>query len=112
MTDGEAIEKPVKLRLFPTLPPMMENKPKIFVGKDKEIGSNNFDSGSEDDLDIISNMISVLPLEYDVVTKVTEEEDGSAEEMDTHKPLCYYVMHDDSVNKDKTIFKRPNMSIQ
>lgn len=30
----------------------------------------------------------------------------------TYKPLCFYVMHDGSVNKDKAIFERPDMSMQ
>lgn len=32
--------------------------------------------------------------------------------MGTHKPLCYYVMHDGSVNKDKFVFERPYISMQ
>lgn len=57
----------------------MEKEPKIYVGDDKEMASNEFDSGSEDDLDIICNMIFVVPLEYNTITEVTEEEDGLPE---------------------------------
>lgn len=41
--------------------------------------SNDFHSGSEDDLDIICNMIFVLQLEYDTFIELTKEEDGPAE---------------------------------
>lgn len=61
-------KNPVKQSLFPPLPPVMENKPKISVGSDEEMTSNDFDSGSEDELDIICNMIPVLPLDYDTIT--------------------------------------------
>lgn len=40
------------------------------------MASNDFDSGSERELDIICNMISMMLLEYDKVTEVTGEEDG------------------------------------
>lgn len=53
-----------------------------------------------------------MPLEYDTFVEVTKKEDGSAEEMATHKPLCYYFMHDGPMNKVKAIFERPDMSIQ
>lgn len=29
--------------------------------------------------------------------------------MATHKPLCYCVMHNGSINKDKSVFERPDM---
>lgn len=32
--------------------------------------------------------------------------------MANHKPLCYYVMNDGSINKDKAIFERSGMSMQ
>lgn len=51
------------------------------------MANNDFDFGSERELDVICNMISVLPLEYDTITEVTEEEDGLVEEMAIHKPL-------------------------
>lgn len=47
---------------------MVENKHKVSIGSDEEMASNNFNSGSEGELDIIWNMISVLPLEYDTIT--------------------------------------------
>lgn len=39
------------------------------------MASNDFDSGLKDDMDIICNVIFMLPLEYDTITKVTKEED-------------------------------------
>lgn len=55
---------------------------------------------------MIYNMISVLPIEYDTVTKVTKEKYNElAEELSKHKPLCYYVMKDDFIEEDKAIFE-------
>lgn len=71
----------------------------------------NFDSGSEPELDIIYNMIYMFPLEYDTVTKVIKKE-GLGEDITTHKPLCYYVMNDGSVNEGRAIFERPDMAMQ
>lgn len=72
---------------------------KAKIGVDEEMVSNDFDYGSEHDFDLICNMIYVLPLMYDTLSKLIEEEGGLAEEMATHKPLCYYVMDDGSVNE-------------
>lgn len=111
LTDRKNEKKHVKQILFPPLPLVVENEPKVSIGSDEEIASNDFDYGLEGELDIICNMIYVIPLEYDTVTEVTEEEDVFTEEIATHKPLCYYMMHHGSVNKDKAIFERPDMSM-
>lgn len=60
--EGHAIRKFVKQRLFPPLPPLVEHEPKATVDEDEEMASKDFDSGSEDDLDIICNMLFVLSL--------------------------------------------------
>lgn len=46
-----------------------------------------------------------------MVTKVIVGE-GLVEKLVTHKPLCYYMMSDNSVNEDHTIFERPYMAMQ
>lgn len=57
-------------------------------------------------------MIFVLPLEYDQVTKITEDESGLAEELENSKPLMFYVMNNGAISKDKAIFERPNYRLQ
>lgn len=79
--------------------------------EDDDMETNNFDSGSEPKLDIICNMISMLPLEYDTITTVFEEE-GLDEELSSYKPMCYYVMNESSFNKGRAIFERPYMAMQ
>jgi hypothetical protein len=54
--------------------------------------TSNF-SGSDPSLDIVCNVVSVLPVEYDVPSEVNEVEIDCTEEMAIHKPLCYYVMN-------------------
>lgn len=85
---------------FPSFPLVAKNEElKAKIGVDEEIVSNDFDYGQEHDFDLICNMIYVLPLMYDTLSKVIKEECGLAEEMATHKPLSYYVMDDGSVNE-------------
>lgn len=48
--------------------------------EDIDIEIDNFDLGSKPELDIICNMIFLLPLEYDTVIEVIEEE-GLEEEL-------------------------------
>lgn len=67
------MRNPIKKRLFPSLPLVVENdEPKATTGEDEDMVSNDFDSGSKDDMDTICNMISVFPLEYDTITEVTK----------------------------------------
>ena len=40
------------------------------------------------------------------------KEEGLDEELATHKPLCFYVMNDSSINEDHDIFERPDMAMQ
>lgn len=112
MDDEQKAKKPVKQKLFFPLPSVVKNEPKVYVGSDEEMKIKDFNFGAEDELYVICNKISVLSLEYDTVTKVTKDEDWLAKEMDTHKPLCYYVIHGSFINKEKDIFERPNMSMQ
>lgn len=72
---------------------------------------NNF-SMSEGNLDILCNVVSVLLVEYDVVTKVTDtEEEYSTENMARHKPVCYYVMNYGCVEEKNSIFERPDIGM-
>lgn len=112
LADRQKAKNPVKQRLFPPLPLVVENEPKVSIGSYEEMDGNDFDSGPDGGLDNICNMISVLPLEYDTITEVTEEGDGLVEEMATHKPLCYYVVDDGSVKEDKEILERPDITMQ
>ncbi|PNX56307.1 hypothetical protein L195_g058142, partial [Trifolium pratense] len=48
---------------------------------------------SDPEFDVLVNVVSILPAEYDVWSEVTEGEDEFDEsELALHKPMCYYVM--------------------
>lgn len=79
LADGQKEMKHVKQKLFTPIPPLIENEPKVSIGSGVEMASNDFDSRSKGELDIICNMLFVFPLEYDIVTEVTEENDVFAE---------------------------------
>lgn len=58
-----------------------------------EMVSDNFEDSSEDDLIIYCNIVSILPIEYDYIFEVSENEDGVASEVDVgQKYLCTYLM--------------------
>ena len=80
------VKKPATERIFPLLSTIKKDLPK----EDEEMTSNF--SNSEPSLDIVCNVLSILPVEYDVTSEVNEVETDFTEEMANHKPLCYYVM--------------------
>lgn len=56
--------------------------------KDKEMATYNFYLGLDDDFDVIRNVVSMLPRDYDCVTKVTKLVDCDEEEIAKHKHVC------------------------
>lgn len=69
---------------------------------------DNFGTESEPSLDITCNVVSVLPREYDQVTKVKEPEDSTTIEMVRHMPVCYYIMNNGCVEEQNSFFERPD----
>lgn len=61
--------------------------------KDDDMLIDGFDLESESFIGINYNMVYVLTLEYDQVTKVKEIEDIDKANMAKHMPVCYYVMN-------------------
>lgn len=54
-------------------------------------------------------IVSVFPVEYDMVSEVSETEgDCVPNETDGGKPLCYYVMNSSMVEEHKVMFERRN----
>lgn len=73
--------------------------------KDDDMLTDDFDSGLEGELDIICNMIFVLPIEFDQINEVIKEEDDYfAAKMENHMPLCYYVMNNGCIEEEISIF--------
>ncbi|PNX69000.1 hypothetical protein L195_g056475, partial [Trifolium pratense] len=65
------------------------------------------------DFDVMVNVVSILPLEYDIPTEVNElEEDFEALNLADHKPMCYYVMQNGCVEEQKAIFEKPDLGMQ
>lgn len=68
-----------------------------------------FESGPEDELDIICNVVSILPIKFNQITKGTKEyDDCFSEEIGNHKSICYYVMNNGCVEEEKFVFDRPD----
>lgn len=51
-------------------------------------------------------MVSVLPREYDQVTKVEETEEMDEAEMAKHRRICYYVMNNGCIEKQNAFLER------
>ena len=67
------------------------------AAKCSEESTDDFNSDSEESLNILVNMVSILSAEYDCLTEVEDSADRDAEEMALHKPTCYFVMNNDSI---------------
>jgi len=92
----EIVKRPVKERL--SLPPVEENP----VGDD-EMGSDFMDS--EPDFDVICNVVSILPAEYDVLSEVEESEDDfNLKDMEKYKSMRCYVTNYCCGDEQKVIF--------
>lgn len=68
---------------------------------------------SEPEFDVLCNVVSILPAQYDVISKVEEnEEEFDTKNMANHKPVCYYVMNNGCVEEQQAMFEKPNGSMQ
>jgi len=102
----EVAKRPAKERIFPPLPPMKDN-----LVENEEV---NFDfMDSEPDINVVYNAVSILPTEYDIVSKVKDSyEDFDPEDMANHRPMCYYVTNFGCVEDQKVVFENPNGSMK
>ena len=79
----ESKRRPAKERLSL---PLVEEDP----NEDNELGSGFTDS--EPDFDVICNLVSILPAEYDMISEVDDsEEEFDPKGMGEYKPMCYFV---------------------
>jgi len=68
---------------------------------------------SEPDFDVICNVVSILPAEYDVISEVEEsEEDYNLEDLEKYKSMCCYVTYYGYSNQQKATFDKPNGSMK
>lgn len=92
----EMVKRPATERIFPPLPVLKESLPK--------------EDESDLSLDIVCNVVLVLPMEYDVPSEVNEIERDFTKEMVAHKPLCYYVMDNGCVENQHAVFEKPKVA--
>src|ERR1044072_1556573 len=109
LTNAQVGKKPMSERLYFPLPTITEENEKVIESnEDENMITDNFDSGSEESLNIICNVVSILPAEFDRLSEVTEDEDDTAtKESKDHKPIYYYVMNEGEVIETDAVFKRP-----
>lgn len=80
--------------------------------KEDELVYDNIDSGSEDDFNVLCNVVFVLPREYDCVTELFESADCEEEEMPRHKLVCYFIMNNGFIEEQNVFFERPGEGIK
>lgn len=80
-------------------PPFLSIKESIYV-KDEEM---DFDFiYSKPDFNVLCNVVSILPAQYDVISEVEEnEEEFDTENMANHKSVFYYVMNNGWVEEQE-----------
>ncbi|XP_045802327.1 uncharacterized protein LOC123895902 [Trifolium pratense] len=99
----EVARRPLKERL--TQPEDDQKVENEFEGENME-DEDLLDSDPE--FDVLVNVVSILPAEYDVWSEVTEGEDEFDEsELALHKPMCYYVMNNGCLGEQMANFERP-----
>ena len=54
----------------------------------------------------------MLPIEYDVILEVTEDEEDFIKEMTAHQPKCYYVMDNGCVEGQQAMFEKLDHHMQ
>ncbi|KAK2388635.1 hypothetical protein QL285_062295 [Trifolium repens] len=107
----ELAKRPVKERLTPIKESDAENNKEADDEEDFMDDDDLLDD--ESDFNVLVNVVSVLPVEYDIPTEVNEvEEDFDALELADHKPVCYYVMENGCVEAQNAVFERPDIGMK
>ncbi|KAK2416751.1 hypothetical protein QL285_039118 [Trifolium repens] len=108
---AEMVKRPMKERLTPIKESEAED---IKEDENEEDFMDDDDLlDEESDFDVLVNVVSVLPLEYDVPTEVTEaEEEFETLELADHRPVCYYVMENGCVEAQNAVFERPDVGMK
>ena len=101
----EMMRKPAIERIFPPLPIIKKNLPL----EDEELTSNFTQSKAS--FNVIC-VVSILQIEYDVTSEITEAEEDFTKEMVVYKAMCYYVMNCGCVKDQQAMFKRPDHHMQ
>lgn len=77
--------------------------------EDEEQTSNFTDSEASLNIYLV---VSMIPIEHDVISEVTEDEEDFIKEMTAHQPKCYYVMDNGCVEGQQAMFERPDHHMQ
>lgn len=54
----------------------------------------------------------MIPIEYDVISEITKDEEDFTEKMTAQQPKCYYVMDNGCVEGQQAMFERPDYHMQ
>jgi hypothetical protein len=101
-------KKPVKDRISPPV----SNQKTEEKDEDEQMEDDDF-LESEPDFDVLVNVISILPAEYDIWSEVVDgEEELDSNELALHKPMCYYVMNNGCLEEQMATFEKPNQGMK
>lgn len=106
---NDQTRKPVGRKLLSPKTSLMKGKGKENEQENEDdLMTDNFDFGSEGDFDVLCNVVSVFPYEYDRVTEVVKNEDYEEEGLVKHKPIYYFVIDNGCIEEHNVFFERPH----
>lgn len=109
MAINQVEKKPLKERLILSLQPVGKlNGKESFPNEVDEMLIDNFDSRLEDNFEVFYNVVSILPIECDTISRWLKR----VMNMWNHKPLCYHDMNNGRVDENKVVFERPYLRMQ
>jgi len=94
----DTFRKPATERIFPPLSVVKKG----FSVEGEELTSNFNDSEASPNIILV---VSMLPIEYDFISEVTEDEEDFTEELTYNQPKCYYMMDNGCVKANKLCSK-------
>lgn len=107
------LKKQIGRQLFSLDPVKLKGKAKEEAPyMEDKLVIDDFNSGSEDDFDVICNMVSLISREYDCVIKVSKPVDYEEEETTRPKHVCYFVMNNGCIKEQNVFLERPNEGME
>ncbi|MCH99210.1 hypothetical protein A2U01_0020221, partial [Trifolium medium] len=99
----EMVKRPIKERisLFPNTPPA-DNVEEEYEFMDDDLLDEDLD------FDVLVNVVSILPREYDMWSMSEEEDLEESLPVSDVKLVCYYVMDNGCVEQQQAIFEKPD----
>src|SRR4051812_10750769 len=112
MRGAKSSKPPVERKLFSSENEKEEENMHSSSWKEDDKLTNDFDSDGVSSINFTCNRVSALPHEFYQETEVEDCEEVGVEEMDKHRPMCYYVLNNGVVEEQNAFFERPDQGMR